>query len=177
MRRSGFVRFAVGAAALLALASCAAPTSAPSTSPSPSPIAASPSLSPSPIAASPSPVASALAGGTKGYGDTAANPDNPYICVASSSVNGQVIAYVTVAGTDATAARSVCSTMENFNGGHSWVAVPLSASFSLRPLTTATGCYNTMGSVTARIYTASGANPLNALTLCSYPPPVGFGIT
>ena len=165
--RSGFVPFAVAATALLALASCAAPTSAPSAS-----------RSPSPMAAAASPSAPLVAGGTKGYGDTAANPDGSFICAASSSINGLAIAYVTVAGTDATAGRGMCRTMENTNGGHSWVDVT-NGSFSLTPLSkanNANGCYDTVGSVTARIYTAKGADPVNALTLCSYPWPQGFGI-
>jgi hypothetical protein len=181
MMRSGFVRLAVGAAALLSLAGCAAPTSAPSTSPSPSPIAAAPSPSPSP-----SPAASALGNGTKGYGDTAANPDTvpgSVICTASSSIeNGPPIAYLEVAGTDATAGQAVCNTMESVNGGHTWVAV--TGGYSLTPLQgytaggIATGCYDTMGAVTARIYTAAYGNPIEALALCMYPPSAGgFGIT
>jgi hypothetical protein len=110
-----------------------------------------------------------LTGGIKGYGDTTANPDNTYICAASSSRYGHVVAYLTVAGTDATAARSVCNTFENYNGGNAWVDVPLSASFSLTPLSAANGgngCYDTMASITARIYTAHLADPLDALDAC-----------
>lgn len=120
--------------------------------------ATSPSAVSSPSATASGPVA----GVTGGTGDTSANPDSTSICLASGSSGGDIIAYLTVAGTDAPDAKSICSTLEATSN---WVAtstVP-AGQYAAVP-----ECHVTYegGAITARIYTAKGGSPSETEILC-----------
>lgn len=89
--------------------------------------------------------------------------DSTSICLASGSSGGATIAWLTVAGSDATNARSICSTLEATSG---WVAastVP-SGQYAAVP-----ECHVTYegGAITARIYTAKGGSPSETEILCN----------
>ncbi|MGA7988642.1 MAG: hypothetical protein WCB51_09625 [Candidatus Dormiibacterota bacterium] len=110
----------------------------------------------------PTPVASN--GTTGGFGDTDANPDSTFICGASASTSGTVIAYTTVAGSDAAAGNTLCSALE---ADKSWTDISRIAASSYEAVPE---CYLTTsdGSVTARIYTAiPGGNVGATQTLCN----------
>ena len=155
---AGLVRVAVAFAALLALAACASTT----------PIAAASSPSPSPAAAPPSAPSSPIVGEAKGFGDTAQNPDTTFICAASAAINGHIIAYLTVGGSSDTAGMSMCNALEQGD----WVAVSTIKASDYETLDSSNGCYDTVGPITARIYTATGAQASDTLDLCKG----GFGL-
>jgi len=149
--------------AVIAAAGCG------STAPSPSaPVSAAPSAgtgsTASPPIASPSASAAAgpITGVSGGAGDTSANPDSTSICAASGSSGGELVAYLTVAGSDPTNGKSICSTLEATSG---WVAVSIipAGQYAAVP-----DCHVTYegGSITARIYTAKGGSPAETEILC-----------
>jgi hypothetical protein len=122
-----------------------------------------PATSPAATSSSASAKAGPVAGVTGGAGDTSANPDSTSVCLASGSSGGDVIAYLTVAGTDATDAKSICSTLE---ASSNWVAastVP-AGQYAAVP-----ECHVTYegGAITARIYMAKGGSPSETEILCN----------
>ena len=128
---------------------------------------ATPSVAPTATAtpstpSTPTPVTSD--GTTGGFGDTDANPDSTFICGASASTSGTVIAYTTVAGSDSATGNSLCSALE---ADGSWTDISTIAASSYEAVPE---CYLTTpdGSVTARIYTAiPGGNDGATQTLCN----------
>ena len=64
--------------------------------------------------------AAAASGDSGGVADTPMNPDRTDICDVAAMSGGQTIAYLTVAGSDTTAAQSECSTLTQSSG---WTAV------------------------------------------------------
>jgi hypothetical protein len=118
----------------------------------------------SPSTASPSATAKSgpVAGVTGGAGDTSANPDQNSVCAASGSSGGSIIAYLTVAGSDATNANSICSTLE---GSSDWVAI---STVPAGQYESVPECHVTYegGEITARIYTAKGGSPAETEILC-----------
>ena len=129
----------------------AAPTATAGSTPSPS------------VATSPSATGSGtVAGVTGGAGDTSANPNSTSVCLASGSSGGNIIAYLTVAGSDAAGAKSICSTLEDNPG---WVAISTvpAGQYAAIP-----ECHVTYegGFITARIYTAKGGSPSETEILC-----------
>jgi hypothetical protein len=115
-------------------------------------------------APSSTPTAATFTGATGGFGDTPANPDSTFICAASASSSGAVIAYTTVAGSDSSTGNTMCSNLEQGGG---WTAV---TSISAQSYKAPSGCWLTTasGGTTARIYTAiPGGNDSGTQSLCS----------
>src|ERR1700694_5453495 len=109
-----FVRFFVFSfTSIFLLGACTSSTTA-SVTPS---AATSPQASP---VTSPSAPSALLPGEVRGFGDTTTNPDATYICAASASLNGKIVAYMTVAGSDTAGGQSACTTLEQ---GGAWVAI------------------------------------------------------
>jgi hypothetical protein len=103
-------------------------------------------------------------GTTGGFGDTDANPDSTFICGASASTGGTVIAYTTVAGSDSGTGNSLCSALE---ADGSWTDISTVAASSYEAVPE---CFLTTpdGSVTARVYTAvPGGSDAATQTLCN----------
>jgi hypothetical protein len=112
-------------------------------------------------AATPSAAGQAAAGGVA---DTPANPDRSYVCAAAAANSGgQTIGYLTVAGSDTTAAQSECSTVTQSSG---WTAVA-SSPFHENLYTPV--CFITFdaGHLTARIYTSDTASFADGVGLCN----------
>jgi hypothetical protein len=112
----------------------------------------------------PTPANTTTAGGLGGFGDTDANPDSTFICAASASSNGTIIAYTTVAGSDSTTGKSLCSDLEQ-GGGWTDTTTIAAGAYDAVP-----GCWLSTedGSVTARIYTAvPGGDDTTTQTLCT----------
>jgi hypothetical protein len=104
--------------------------------------------------------------------DTPMNPDRTYICAAAAmNSGGQTIAYLTVAGSDATAAQSECSTVAQGSG---WTAAA-SSPFHENLYTPV--CFITFdgGHLTARIYTSDTATFADGVGVCN-PLLHGFGL-
>jgi len=99
-----------------------------------------------------------------GFGDTGANPDSTLICAAKADVRGSVVAYMTVAGSDATSGNALCSDLEKLGP---WIGLPSIATGSHDAVA---GCFLTSadGAVTARVYAANPASHdiTAARTLC-----------
>ncbi len=150
-------------AAALAAAGCGSTTTpATTTPPSAAPTTTTGTATSSP-AGSPSATASGpVAGVTGGAGDTSANPNSTSICLASGSSGGDIIAYLTVAGTDATTAKSICSTLEGTPG---WVAISTVPAGQYEAVPECHVTYEG-GVITARIYTAKGGSPSETQILC-----------
>jgi hypothetical protein len=105
-----------------------------------------------------------LAGITGGAGDTSANPDSTYICAGSGTDDsGTLIAYLTVAGTDAATGTSLCGSLESASAWTAASSIP-AGGYNAVP-----GCYVTLdgGAVTARIYTAQGGSDADTVVLCN----------
>jgi hypothetical protein len=87
---------------------------------------------------------------TAGFGDTATNPDLSFICAAQANESGTVIAYATIAGSDATSGSALCADLEQMGP---WIELKSIAAGSIERVP---GCYLTSadGAVTARIYGA-----------------------
>jgi|HubBroStandDraft_6_1064221.scaffolds.fasta_scaffold178227_1 hypothetical protein len=144
--------------AALAVAGCGtaagpgAPTNASGSTPTPTPGAAG-------------------SGDSGGVADTPMNPDRTYICAAAAMSGGQTIAYLTVAGTDTTAAQSECSTLTQ---GSSWSAVATSP-FHENLYTPV--CFVTFdsGRLTARVYSSDTGTFAQGVTSCN-PLLHGFGL-
>jgi hypothetical protein len=111
------------------------------------------------------PAAATVAGqaGSGGVADTPANPDRTYLCAAAAMSGGQTVAYLTVAGTDATAARSECTAVTQ---GSSWTAVA-SSPFHENLYTPV--CFVTFdaGQLTARVYTSDSGTFAEGVDLCN----------
>jgi hypothetical protein len=150
-------------AAALAAAGCGS-TTASVTTPATAAATATTGPATSPSATSPSATATSgpVAGVTGGAGDTSANPDSTFICGASGASGGDTIAYLTVAGTDTTNAKSICSTLEATSGWLATTSIPAGAYAAVPE------CHVTYegGSITARIYTAKGGSPSETEVLC-----------
>ncbi len=132
----------------------ATPSVAPSAEPTATPTESTPST----------PTADTSGDATGGFGDTDANPDSTFICGASASTGGTVIAYTTVAGSDSDTGNSLCSALE---ADGSWTDVSTIAASSYEAVPE---CFLTTpgGSVTARIYTAvPGGSDDATATLCN----------
>jgi hypothetical protein len=153
-------RLLFGFTALTLLGACASSSTVAAVTPTPLP-------TPTPSAI-PSPSPTLLPGEVRGFGDTATNPDSTYICAASASVNGQIVAYLTIAGTDTAAGQSACTALEQ---GGAWVAVSTLPAGSYLALDATNGCFDTIGPITSRIYTATAGLPADTLRLCT-----GFGL-
>lgn len=131
--------------------------------------AASSSSSGSTQAATPSAAGQAASGGVA---DTPANPDRSYICAASATNSGgQIIGYLTVAGSDSAAAQSECSTVAQGSG---WAAVA-SSPFHENLYTPVCFIIFDRGQLTARIYTSDTASFADGVGLCN-PLLHGFGL-
>ena len=154
-----FASWGLGLAALAA-AGCGS-TSASVTAPATS--ASTASASPTATATSPAATATSttVAGVTGGAGDTSANPDQTFICGASGTSNGTLVAYLTVAGTDSTSAKALCSSLE----GEGWVAL---TSIPAEGYESVPECYVTLGGgvITARMYTAKGGADAETKVFC-----------
>jgi hypothetical protein len=175
MRRFGLLVF--GAVAILAAAGCGSvsmgtpATAAPAqSSPTGSQATAAPASTPAPTSAptaTPA-VRSATAtpsGVTGGAGDMADNPDTSFICAASGQDdNGNLVAYLTVAGTDSSNGQSLCDSLEG--APSSWTEADTIPAGGYYPTP---GCYvTTDGSqLTARIYTAQGGSTADTTELCN----------
>jgi hypothetical protein len=108
--------------------------------------------------------AATLTGATGGFGDTATNPDSTFICAASASSSGAVIAYTTVAGSDSSTGNTMCSNLEQ---GGAWTAI---TSISAQSYKAPSDCWlsTASGGATARIYTAiPGGNDAGTQSLCT----------
>ena len=109
---------------------------------------------------------------SSGVADTSANPDRSYICAAAApNSSGQTIAYLTVAGTDDTAARSECSALAQ---GSSWAAVSSSPFHETQYTPVCFVTFDT-GRLTARIYTSDSGTFADGVGLCN-PLLQGFGL-
>jgi hypothetical protein len=111
--------------------------------------------------ATPSAAGSAASGGVA---DTPSNPDRSYICAASAANSGgQIIGYLTVAGSASAAAQSECSAVAQSSG---WTAVA-SSPFHENLYTPV--CFITFdsGQLTARIYTSDTASFADGVGLCN----------
>ena len=96
--------------------------------------------------------------------DTPTNPDRTYLCAAAAkNSNGQTVAYLTVAGTDTTAAKSECSAVTQ---GTSWTVVA-SSPFHENLYTPV--CFVTFdtGHVTTRVYTSDSGTFAEGVGLCN----------
>ncbi|MGO8686139.1 MAG: hypothetical protein ACLQT7_02985 [Candidatus Dormibacteria bacterium] len=158
--RTRFMAWVIGVATLAA-AGCGS-----ATTPVTTPATAGPTASAAPTTASPTATATstALAGVSGGAGDTSANPDATFICAASAADDsGTLLAYLTVAGTDATTAKSLCSALEGASG---WTAI---SSIPAGQYLAEPGCHLSFegGSVTTRIYTAKSGSPADTEALCN----------
>lgn len=144
--------------AALAAAGCGSTSSSVTT-----PATGAPTASVSPTATSPAATATSttVAGVTGGAGDTSANPDQTFICGASGTSAGTLVAYLTVAGTNSTSAKALCSSLE----GQGWVAL---TSIPAEGYEFVPECYVTLGggAITARIYTAKGGADAETKVLC-----------
>ncbi len=99
-----------------------------------------------------------------GVADTPANPDRTYICAdATANGSGQTIAYLTVAGSDAAAGQSECSTVAQVA---SWTAVS-SSPFHENLYTPV--CFITFdtGRLTARVYTSDNTSFADGVRVCN----------
>ena len=125
---------------------------------------ASPTATTTPAATSPAATATAttVAGVSGGAGDTSANPDQTFICGASGTINGTLVAYLTVAGADTTSGKSLCSSLE---GDAGWVAITTIPAGGYESVPE---CHVTLGggAITARIYTAKGSSDAETKVLC-----------
>jgi len=150
-------------AAALAVAGCGSTAASVATPATATPTAtAGTATSPSATSPSASATSGPVAGVTGGAGDTSANPDSTFICAGSGSSGGDIIAYLTVAGTDTTNAKSICSTLE---ANSDWVAI---SSVPAGQYAAVPECHVTYeaGAITARIYTAKGGSPTETEILC-----------
>jgi len=124
-----------------------------------------PTVAPTPTESTAStPTPATTDGAIGGFGDTDANPDSTFICGASASTGGTVIAYTTVAGSDSATGNSLCSALE---ADGSWTDISTIAASSYEAVPE---CFLTTpdGSVTARIYTAvPGGSDAATTTLCN----------
>ncbi|MDR3473277.1 MAG: hypothetical protein P4M09_16585 [Devosia sp.] len=102
-------------------------------------------------------------GDSGGVADTPANPDRTYICAAAAMSGRQTVAYLTVAGTDAAAARSECTAVTR---NPSWTAVS-SSPFHENFYTPV--CFITFdtGELTARVYTSDSGTFAEGVGLCN----------
>jgi hypothetical protein len=152
--------------ALLAATGCGSTTiSATTPATAPPTASATPAPSTSPATASPSATATSttVAGVTGGAGDTTANPDETFICGASGTDgSGNLLAYLTVAGSDAATGEELCTSLENSSGWVATTSIP-AGGYEAVP-----ECYVTYegGTVTARIYTAKGGSDAETEVLC-----------
>jgi hypothetical protein len=163
MRRYGSLVFA--AVAIMAAAGCgSASTGTPATS---APVQSSPTGSkattaPATTTSTPTPAPSGVTGGA---GDTADNPDTSFICAASGQDdNGDLVAYLTVAGSDSSNGQTLCDSLESASS--SWTEVDTIPAGGYYPTP---GCYVTTegGQLTARIYTAQGGSTADTTELCN----------
>jgi hypothetical protein len=113
--------------------------------------------------ATPIPAAPAAVGGA---GDTAANPDLNYICAAAGSLTpgGNVVVYLTAAGSDTAAGKEGCAAAEA--GGYFTAAtkgVPADSWLNGTPT-----CYLTSNGLdTIRLYTADDGTSAFSVELCN----------
>jgi hypothetical protein len=99
-----------------------------------------------------------------GVADTPANPDRTYICAASATNSaGQIVGYLTVAGSDSVAAQSECSAVAQGSG---WTAVA-SSPFHENLYTPVCFIIFDKGQLTARIYTSDTASFADGVGLCN----------
>jgi len=159
-RRHRIAAWALGLVALAA-AGCGGTTAAVTVTATPAPTATTaPAATSAPATATPT----SVAGITGGAGDTAVNPDSTSICAASGAdESGDLIAYLTVAGTDTATGDSLCGTLES---GSSWTAV---TSIPAGGYESVPGCHVTLdgGAITARIYTAQAGSDADTVELCN----------
>ncbi|MGD0447458.1 MAG: hypothetical protein ABSB36_02415 [Candidatus Dormibacteria bacterium] len=148
--------WALGMAALAA-AGCGSTSTSVAT-----PATAAPTATGSTTATTPTATSTTVSGVTGGAGDTSANPDQTFVCGASGTIDGSLVAYLTVAGTDSTSAKSLCSSLE---GAAGWVAI---TTISAGEYESVPECYVTLGGgvITARIYTAKGGSDAETKVLC-----------
>jgi hypothetical protein len=151
--------------AALAAAGCGSTSTSVATPATAAPtVTASPATTTTPAATSPAATATSTrgAGVTGGAGDTSANPDQTFICGASGTIDGSLVAYLTVAGSDSTSAKSLCTSLE---GAAGWVAI---TTISAGEYESVPECYVTLGGgvITARIYTAKGGADAETKVFC-----------
>lgn len=164
--RHRLASWVLGLVALVA-AGCAATTTAATPPATVAPTATTaPVATTAPAATSPSATATSttVAGVTGGAGDTSANPDSAFICGATGTDgSGDLLAYLTVAGTDAATANSLCSSLEGASGWSATSTIP-AGGYEAAP-----ECYVTYegGAITARIYTAKGSSDAETKVLCN----------
>jgi hypothetical protein len=95
-------------------------------------------------------------------GDTSANPDASYVCGAEAFAddNVTVVAYVTVAGSNASEAKILCSTLSSSSSFREVTSMSVSGTAA---------CYLTTahGTATARVYTAPNGSLVTTDELCS----------
>jgi hypothetical protein len=154
-----------GVVVVLAAAGCgSASTGSPATSApaQASPTAPTATTAPATTTSAPTATPSGLTGGA---GDTSANPDTSFICAASGQDdNGNLVAYLTVAGTDSSTGQSLCDAAEGASS--SWTEVDTIPAGGYDPTP---GCFVTTdgGQVTARVYTAQGGSAADTTELCN----------